>query len=349
MLCFKKTYTVESVTSGHPDKICDQISDTILDACLRQDPNSRVAVETMGSHGLIVVAGEITTKADINPAKIARKVYRDIGYTDHIRVISHITKQSPDISQGVDTGGAGDQGIMYGYATNETKEFLPYGVSLVNKLTLYLQVLREKKIIPWLMPDGKAQVTIKGKKVSKVLVSSQHNKNINQQEIVKEIKTKLIKPAIYHDGNYEIHINPTGKFILGGFSADTGLTGRKIMVDTYGGLIPHGGGCFSGKDPSKVDRSAAYMARFAAKNLVAKGYAQECLVSVSYAIGEAEPLMLHALDEKGKNLASIVKKKYDFRPQAIIERFDLKRPIYQKTAVYGHFTKPDLPWEQLEK
>ncbi len=348
MFSFTKSYTVESVTNGHPDKICDQISDAILDECLKQDPDSRVAVETMGSHGLIIVAGEITTKADINPAQIATKVYRHIGYIDKIKVISHITKQSADISQGVDTGGAGDQGIMYGYATDETADFLPLGVSLVNRLTFYLQGLREKKILPWLMPDGKAQVTIKGKKVVNVLVSTQHKKEVKQQQIVSGISQKLIRPSINNGHNYQININPTGKFILGGFSADTGLTGRKIMVDTYGGLIPHGGGCFSGKDPSKVDRSAAYMARFAAKNLVAQGYANKCLVSVSYAIGKAEPLMIEAIDQKGKSLSSIVKKKYDFRPKAIIERLDLKKPIYQKTAVYGHFTKPDLPWEQLE-
>lgn len=341
-------YTVESVTNGHPDKICDQISDALLDACLKQDPFSRVAIEVIGSHGLIVVAGEITTKADFDPVKITKNIYRKIGYKDKVKIISHITKQSPDISQGVDKGGAGDQGIMYGFATNETKAYLPLGNILVHKLARSLQTLRESKQLNWLLPDGKTEVTIQNGKVKTVLISCQHKTSITYPKLVKAIINKLIEPIISHHNEYEIYVNPTGRFVQGGFAADSGLTGRKIMVDTYGGLIPHGGGCFSGKDPSKVDRSAAYMARYVAKNMVAQGYAKQCLVSVAYAIGKAEPLMLQAFDENGKKLTSLIKKKYDFRPQAIIERLNLRRPIYQKTATYGHFTNPEFPWEKID-
>ena len=341
-----ETYTVESVTPGHPDKICDQISDAILDTCLSQDPYSRVAIECVGAHGTIFIGGEVTTKAKFNAKKVAKNLYKKIGYKDTVRVITNIVKQSPDISQGVDTGGAGDQGIMYGYATDETPEFLPLGVVLVHKLTSNLEKLRKSGKINWLMPDGKAQVTIVNGKIKTILVSAQHKKVIKQEEIRKTLIKKLIKPLGLNN-DIEILVNPTGKFELGGFTADTGLTGRKIMVDTYGGLIPHGGGCFSGKDPTKVDRSAAYMARYAAKNIVAKGLAKKCLVSVSYAIGKAEPLMVSAVDEKGHDLSGFVKKHFDFRPLSIIKTLDLRRPVYEKTAVYGHFGKSDFPWEKI--
>ena len=342
------TYTVESVTSGHPDKVCDQISDAILDACLSQDPKSRVAVETFGSHGHLVIGGEITSKAKVNYKKIAAKVYQDIGYTKKLDIHEYLVAQSPNIAQGVDTGGAGDQGIMYGFATDETPEFLPLGVVLVHKLAKGLESLRRSGAVKWLKPDGKTQITFHGGKIRTVLVSCQHDKKITQAEIKKTITEKLIRPILgkLTDG-IEILVNPTGSFVLGGFEADAGLTGRKIIVDTYGGLVPHGGGCFSGKDLTKVDRSGAYMCRFAAKNLVANGYAKECLVSVAYAIGHIEPLMVYAVDEKGKDLSSVVQKHFNFRPRAIIERLDLLRPIYQQTAAYGHFGKLALPWEKI--
>ncbi len=342
-----KSYTVESVTEGHPDKICDQVSDAILDACLKQDPKSRVAIESFGSHGLFVIGGEVTTNAKFDPIKIASKVYKDIGHKDRLKIITNIAKQSPDIAMGVDTGGAGDQGIMYGFATSETPEYLPKGVALVHKLTKGLAELRHTGKISWLMPDGKAQVTIINGKIRTVLVSTQHKKGIPHEEIKKVIAQKLIKKVVGDTDGVEILVNPTGNFEIGGFMGDTGLTGRKIMVDTYGGLIPHGGGCFSGKDPTKVDRSAAYMCRFAAKNMVAKGYGKEILVSVAYAIGKAEPLMLTAVNERGQSLNNMVKKEYDFRPRAIIEQLDLLRPIYQETASYGHFGRNGFPWEKI--
>lgn len=342
-----RTYTVESVTSGHPDKICDQISDAILDECLRQDSRSRVAMETFGGHGLLLVGGELTTRAQVDFAQTARRVYRDIGHTNELEIITRVVQQSPDIAQGVDTGGAGDQGIMYGYATNETPEYLPKGIVLAHALTAGLERLRKSGAVTWLHPDGKAQVTIQNGILRAVLVSCQHDNGISQEEIRTTLIDKLITPLIGNTSSVEILVNPTGKFVQGGFEADTGLTGRKIMVDTYGGLIPHGGGAFSGKDATKVDRSAAYMARFAAKNLVAKGLARTCLVSVAYAIGRAQPLMVEALNEKGESLADVVQQKFDFRPAAIIERLGLRRPIYQQTAAYGHFGKPGLPWEEI--
>ncbi len=346
---YSKLYSVESVTSGHPDKICDQISDAVLDACLAQDPKSRVAIESFGGHGLIVVGGEVTTNASVDFENIAKNAYRSIGHENDIRVLVHVVKQSPDIAMGVDTGGAGDQGIMYGYATDETPEFLPKGIVLVHKLTKGLEDLRRSGEIKWLMPDGKSQVTIYENGIKTILVSTQHKDTVTQDQIKNELTEKLIKPLVGDVAKIEILTNPTGKFVQGGFEADTGLTGRKLMVDTYGGLIPHGGGCFSGKDPTKVDRSAAYMARFVAKNLVTNGLAKNALVSVAYAIGRAEPLMVEALDENGKSLADIVKKNFDFRPKAIIERLNLRRPIYLKTASYGHFGKEGLPWEEVVK
>jgi S-adenosylmethionine synthetase len=341
--------TVESVTSGHPDKICDQVSDAILDACLAQDPQSRVAIETFGSHGLFVIGGEITTRANFDAAKIAKHLYKEIGYKDELKVVTNIIKQSPDIAIGVNTGGAGDQGIMYGFATSETPEYLPKVIVLVHRLTKGLEDLRRTGKIKWLKPDGKAQITMQGRKIKTVLVSCNHKKGVGLQQIRKEITEKLIKKVIGELKGINVLVNPTGRFEVGGFAADTGLTGRKIMVDTYGGLVPHGGGCFSGKDPTKVDRSGAYMCRFAAKNIVARGLAKTCQVSVAYAIGKAEPLMLEAKDEKGRSLNSLIKKYFDFRPKAIIERLNLQTPIYLATASYGHFGKPGLPWEKIEK
>jgi len=344
-------YTVESVTSGHPDKICDQISDAILDACLREDPKSRVAVETFGGHNKLIIGGEVTSKAKVDYEKIARDVYRDIGYTDELEISVHIVTQSPDIALGVDTGGAGDQGIMYGFATDETPEFLPKGVVLAHKLAKRLEELRNKGEIKWLRPDGKTQVTYTNSKLNTVLVSTQHTPEVTLEEIRKEITEKTIYPFLSPEEkkSVKILVNPTGSFVRGGFAADTGLTGRKIMVDTYGGLIPHGGGCFSGKDATKVDRSAAYMARYVAKNLVANGYGKECLVSVAYAIGIAEPLMIEAINEEGKDLSDIVKKYFDFRPKEIIKKLELDKPIFKQTVVYGHFGKDNLPWEKIKK
>lgn len=252
----------------------------------------------------------------------------------------------------MNTGGAGDQGIMYGFATNETPEFLPRGIVLAHKLTKGLEDLRKNGEIKWLGPDGKAQVAIDGatgREISAILVSTQHNENIDQKEIRKILIEKLIKPLIGDISGIEILVNPTGKFAMGGFTADTGLTGRKIMVDTYGGLIPHGGGCFSGKDPTKVDRSAAYMARYAAKNLVASGWAKECIVSVAYAIGRSEPLMVEAINEKGESINDEIMKRFDFKPLAIIEKLNLRTPIYRKTAAYGHFGREEFPWESVEE
>jgi S-adenosylmethionine synthetase len=344
-----KIYTVESVTSGHPDKVCDQISDAVLDECLRQDPKSRVAVETFGSHGTLVIGGEVTTTAKVDYESIARKVYGDIGYDNKgLEVLVKVSEQSPDIAQGVDTGGAGDQGIMYGFATDETSEYMPKGVVLVHKLAKGLEDLRRSGKFDWLRPDGKTQVTIDNGRVIKVLVSTQHSDLVDQVHISEELRQSLIEPVLGSAQGVEIFVNPTGKFVLGGFEADAGLTGRKIMVDTYGGLAPHGGGCFSGKDPTKVDRSAAYMCRYVAKNIVARGKAKKCLVSVSYAIGRAEPLMVEAQNEKGESLNGFLKE-FDFRPAKIIERLDLRRPIYLQTAAYGHFGKPELPWEKVNK
>ncbi|MDP3957268.1 MAG: methionine adenosyltransferase [bacterium] len=342
-------YTVESVTSGHPDKVCDQVSDAILDACLAEDPESRVAVETFGSHGRFYIGGEVTTKAKVDYAAIARKVYKEIGYDNELDIQAHVIEQSPDIAMGVDTGGAGDQGIMYGFATDETPEFLPKGVVLVHQLTEGLEKLRKSGEVQWLRPDGKSQVTMLDGKIETILVSTQHAEDVTQEEIRQTLIDKLIAPLVGDVSDINIYINPTGRFVRGGFDSDTGLTGRKLMVDTYGGIILHGGGCFSGKDPSKVDRSAAYMCRYVAKNLVANGFAKECLVSVAYAIGKAEPLMVEALDENGKSLRDIAIKHFDFRPRAIMDTLQLRRPIYAQTAKYGHFGKAGLPWEEIIK
>lgn len=328
--------------------MCDQISDSILDAYLVQDPYARVAVETFGSHGLLVIGGEVTSRAEIDAAEIGRGVYQDIGYTDNLKIVTNLIRQSPDIALGVDRGGAGDQGIMYGYATDETSEFLPWAVLSVHKLTRGLERLRrDDPECRWLGPDGKAQITMENGKPRVILISCQHAREIHQLEIRQAIIKKLIEPVVGASDEIEILVNPTGQFIVGGFAADTGLTGRKIMVDTYGGIIPHGGGSFSGKDATKVDRSAAYMARFAAKNIVASGRAKECLVSVAYAIGREDPLMVHAETDGGKDISGIVRDTFDFRPAAIIERLGLRRPIYTATASYGHFGKDGLPWEEI--
>ncbi len=340
-------YTTESVTAGHPDKVCDQISDAILDACLAQDPKARVAVETFGSHGTLMIGGEVTTHAKVNYKKIAEEVYRSIGYKEKLNVLVKVAQQSPDIALGVDKEGAGDQGIMYGYATDETPEMLPLGVVLSHALARRLEALRRAGTLRWLRPDGKTQVTISGGKVITALASTQHARNVSQTQIRKDLIKHLFTPILGSVKGVEILVNPTGKFEVGGFAADAGLTGRKIMVDSYGGLIPHGGGAFSGKDATKVDRSAAYMCRFAAKNLVASGYAKKALVTVAYAIGRAEPVMVEAFNEKGKNLTSIVKKNFDFRPRAIIERLGLTRPLFRETAAYGHFGVHGRPWEEI--
>jgi len=325
-----KTYTVESVAKGHPDKVCDQISDAILDEYLKQDPMSRVAVECLGSGNLLVIGGEVTSKGLVDVEKVARDVYREIGYQDELEIIVNISQQSPEIAHGVDNGGAGDQGIMYVFATNETPEYLPIGVVLSYKLAEGVGQL------PGFGPDGKTQVTIENGHVGKVVVSTQHSVEINLDSVRDIVREKLVERVIGVLFEVELLINPAGAFTVGGFKADAGQTGRKIMVDTYGGIIPHGGGCFSGKDATKVDRSGAYMARFVSKDIVSQGLAEQCLVSVAYAIGRAEPLMVQAVDEKGKDLTEIAKK-YDFRPGAIIERLDLRRPVYQKKAVFGHF------------
>ncbi|HEV3245445.1 MAG TPA: methionine adenosyltransferase [Candidatus Paceibacterota bacterium] len=344
-----KRYTTESVTGGHPDKVCDQISDAILDACLSKDPDSRVAVETFGSHGTLMIGGEIRIGADVNAEYIARSVYADIGYQDDLDVLVKIARQSPDIAQGVDTGGAGDQGIMYGYATDETKEMLPKGVVLSHALARKLEEVRRSMELTWIRPDGKTQVTIHGDKVVTALISSQHAEEVSQETIHEGLIEYVFEPVLGDLSDIEVLVNPTGKFTIGGFAADAGLTGRKIMVDTYGGLVPHGGGAFSGKDPTKVDRSAAYMCRFVAKNLVAGGYGKKVLVSVAYAIGRAEPVMVEAFNDEGKNLTDVVTKNFDFRPRAIIERLDLAKPIFQKTAAYGHFGVEGRSWEELIK
>lgn len=342
-------YTTESVTSGHPDKVCDQISDAVLDACLAGDPKSRVAVESFGSHGTLMLGGEVTTATQFDAEAIARQVYTDIGYTDDLKILNTIVTQSPDIAQGVDTGGAGDQGIMYGYATDETKEMLPLGVVLSHALARKLETVRRDGTLPWVKPDGKTQVTIDHGKVITALISTQHAEEISQEDIRAALIKEVFTPILGDTSAIEILVNPTGKFVLGGFAADAGLTGRKIMVDTYGGLMPHGGGAFSGKDSTKVDRSAAYMCRFAAKNLVANGHAKTALVSVAYAIGRVEPVMIEAFDGEGKNLTDLVTKNFDFRPQAIIERLGLRRPIFRETAAYGHFGVAGRSWEEVVK
>lgn len=385
----KILFTSESVTEGHPDKMCDAISDAILDELLKQDPQSRVACETAITTGLVIVMGEISTKAYIDIPKIVRQTIKDIGYTsgeygfdaDTCGVITTIDEQSTDISLGVDkafeskqndvtdneleTIGAGDQGMMFGYANNETTEYMPYPISLAHKLTYRLAQVRKEGVLNYLRPDGKAQVTVEydknGKpiRVDSIVISTQHDTNVTQETIHKDIEKYVIKEIIPEnmiDKATRLFINPTGRFVIGGPHGDSGLTGRKIIVDTYGGYARHGGGAFSGKDCTKVDRSAAYAARYVAKNIVAAGLADKCEIQLSYAIGVAQPLSI-SINTFGtgklaeEKLISIVRENFDLRPSGIIKMLDLRRPIYRQTSAYGHFgrTDVDLPWERLDK
>jgi S-adenosylmethionine synthetase len=372
-------FTSESVTEGHPDKVCDQISDAILDEYLKQDPDSRVAIETMATTGFVAVAGEVTSKAKFDKTaqeELIRKVIREIGYdkpelefdANSCEIMLRLHAQSPHISQGVTATedkqqGAGDQGLMFGYASNETEELMPMPIILAHKLTKKLADVRKSKELPWLRPDGKSQVSVQyedglPKKIETIVISTQHSPDVLNDEITKAIIEKVIKPVCGNLWNEDItiHVNPTGKFEIGGPHGDAGLTGRKIIVDTYGGQGRHGGGAFSGKDPSKVDRSACYMCRYIAKNIVAAGLAKKCEVQVAYAIGVAEPvsLMINTFDT-GKipeeDIENIVRKHFDMRPSAIISQLDLKKPIYRKTASYGHFgrNEPEFRWEKTDK
>jgi len=365
-------FTSESVSEGHPDKVCDQISDAILDAMLAQDPNSRVACETLTTTGLVLVAGEVTTKAWIDIQDIVRKTVKQIGYTqadykfdsESCSVLNAIHSQSPDIAMGVDTGGAGDQGIMFGYACDQTPELMPMPIVYSHKLVKKLADVRKsnKNPMPYLRPDSKSQVTVEyddnGKplRVDTIVVSTQHDAKVKQSKIKKDIIEYVIKPIIpakYLDKNTKYYVNPTGRFEIGGPHGDAGLTGRKIIVDTYGGWASHGGGAFSGKDPSKVDRSATYAARYVAKNVVGAKLAKECMVQLAYAIGIAEPVSIY-IDTKGtgkisdKEISEMIKKEVDLTPKGIIEKLDLKKPIYQKTAAYGHFGRKEFSWEKLD-
>ena len=372
-------FTSESVTEGHPDKICDNISDAFLDEYLKQDPNSRVAVETMVTTDFVIVSGEVTSKAIFDKKdqeELVRKTIRDIGYNDKelmfdgdtCKVDLRLHTQSPDISQGVTATeekeqGAGDQGLMFGYATNETEELMPMPILLAHKLIQKLSEVRRNKTLAWVRPDGKSQVSVKYEddkptKIETVVISTQHAPEISQEEISNQIIDKVIKPVLGNLWNdkIKIHINPTGKFVIGGPHGDAGLTGRKIIVDTYGGFGRHGGGAFSGKDPSKVDRSACYMCRYIAKNLVAAKFADRCEVQLAYAIGVAEPVSLY-VNTFGTNkipenqIEELVRKNFDMKPSGIISQLDLKRPIYKKTASYGHFgrNEPEFTWEKTDK
>ncbi len=382
-----RIFTSESVTEGHPDKVCDQISDAVLDAMLAQDPMSRVACETATTTGMVLVMGEITTKAQVDIASIVRRTVADIGYNDpsygfdanSIAVFTTLDKQSPDIAMGVDTSyelqsgggdeadrtGAGDQGMMFGYACRETKELMPAPIALSHNLTLALARQRKSGALPWLRPDGKSQVTVAYDENGQVewcpaiVVSTQHAPDISTKDLREAVIEEIIRPNLpkrYIRPETKFYVNPTGRFVVGGPVGDSGLTGRKIIVDTYGGAAAHGGGCFSGKDPTKVDRSAAYMARYAAKNLVAAGLADRCQIELAYAIGVAKPVSV-LVDTYGTGvvaddrLAEIVQQVFDLRPSGIIRALDLRRPIYRQTAAYGHFGRPDLdlPWERLDK
>nr|WP_072536523.1 methionine adenosyltransferase [Anaerococcus mediterraneensis] len=381
----KKFITSESVTEGHPDKVCDQISDAILDECLRQDTNSRVAAETITTTGLVFVVGEISTEAYVPIEDIARSTIKEIGYTDpntgfdseNVAVLSSIIEQSADIAQGVnkasefestndryDRIGAGDQGMIFGYADDETEEYLPVSVVLAQKLAKRLATVRKEGIIDYLRPDGKSQVTVeydddKLKRIEAIVISTQHKDSVSLEQIRKDVINEVINKVVDQDlidEDTKIYVNPTGKFVIGGPKGDAGLTGRKIIVDSYGGYSKSGGGAFSGKDPTKVDRSAAYMARYAAKNMVAAGLAKKLEIGIAYAIGVAKPLSIY-VDSFGtgkfddEKLLEIVKENFDFRPQAIIENLDLLRPIYKKTAAYGHFGRDDedFTWEKTDK
>ncbi len=366
-------FTSESVTEGHPDKIADQISDAILDAMIKDDPMSRVACETMVTTGLAFIAGEITTKTYVEIPAVVREVIKDIGYTrakygfdyETCSVITSIDAQSADIAMGVDTGGAGDQGLMFGYATNETEELMPLPIMLAHKLARKLSEVRKSDEIDYLRPDGKSQVTVlyegdKPVRVDTVVISSQHSEDVHLKELREDIIEKVIKPVIprelIDDEQITYHINPTGRFVVGGPMGDCGLTGRKIIVDSYGGVGSHGGGCFSGKDPSKVDRSGAYMGRYIAKNLVAAGIADKIEVQLAYAIGVAEPVSIY-VDEFGTGkvdhdtVVKLIRDNFDLTPKGIMDALDLRRPIYRMTAAYGHFgrTEKEFTWEHTNK
>lgn len=366
-------FTSESVSEGHPDKVCDQISDAILDALLAQDKRSRVACESFVTTGLVLVGGEITTQGYIEVQDIVRQVIREIGYTkaeyrfdaDSCSVISAIHSQSPDIARGVDTGGAGDQGMMFGYACNETEELMPMPIMYAHKLVQRLADVRKRQNgqMPYLRPDAKSQVTVEyeGKKairIDSVVISTQHDPDVTQKKIREDVIERIVKTVIPEellDAKTRYYVNPTGRFEIGGPHGDSGLTGRKIVVDTYGGRVPHGGGAFSGKDPTKVDRSAAYATRHLAKNIVAAGLASECQIQVAYAIGVAEPVSIH-VDTFGAGaildqvIAKIIRNEVDMTPRGIIKRLNLQRPIYRKTASYGHFgrSEKDFTWEKLD-
>ncbi|HKU48598.1 MAG TPA: methionine adenosyltransferase [Nitrososphaera sp.] len=368
-------FTSESVTEGHPDKVCDQISDAILDDFLRQDPESRVAVESMTTTGIVFVAGEVTSKSRVDVQKIVRDTIREIGYDkpeygfdcDSCSVLASLHEQSPDISMGVTaTGekeqGAGDQGLMFGYATNETPELMPLPISMAHQISMKLADVRKKKELDWVRPDGKTQVSVVyedgvPKKIDTIVVSTQHSPDIGLSQLREAVINNVIKPVCgsWVDGQTKFLVNPTGRFVIGGPPGDTGLTGRKIIADTYGGMGRHGGGAFSGKDPSKVDRSACYMARYVAKNIVAAGLAEKCEVQVAYAIGVAEPVSI-MIDTFGTGnsedeIEARVRKVFDMRPAGIVRTLDLKRPVYRKTAAYGHFgrNEPGFTWERTDK
>ena len=366
----KYYFTSESVTEGHPDKLCDSISDRILDECLRQDKESRVAVETFASGNKITIAGQITSNAKLDVEKIARDTVKEIGFdnaeTDMdyrtFELDINITKQSQDIAMGVDTGGAGDQGIMFGFACNETEEYMPYSIYMAHKLSKRLTEVRKNGTLNYLRPDGKTQVTVeyeegKPKRIENVLVSTQHLDTVDIEKLREDVKREIIDAVIPQemmDENTKIFINPTGRFVIGGPLGDTGLTGRKIIVDTYGGYARHGGGAFSGKDATKVDRSAAYMIRFIAKNIVANGYADKCEIQVSYAIGVEKPLSIYVNTYgtgkmEDEEIAKLIEDKFDLTPNGIIKYLKLKEPIYSQTTNYGHFGKENLPWEKIIK
>ena len=378
----KRLFTSESVTEGHPDKLCDYISDSILDSFLENDENSRVACETVAGKGEIFITGEITSKAEVDIEKVVRQAIKEVGYDNSeidmdyrtCKIIISLSKQSPDIALGVDKSletkkgegieseGAGDQGLMFGFACDETKELMPLPISLAHRLAKRLSEVRKQKIISYLRPDGKVQVTIEyndGKpvRVDTIVISTQHDSDVNLDVLKKDIKDKVIKeivPKELLDEKTKYYINPTGRFVIGGPLGDSGLTGRKIIVDTYGGYARHGGGAFSGKDATKVDRSAAYMARFLAKNIVANGYAKKCEIQFAYSIGVAKPVSIY-IDTFGTNtipeeeIVDKIKSKFDLTPRGIIEYLDLKKPIYRKTTNYGHFGKEDLSWEKVIK
>ncbi|QQR54651.1 methionine adenosyltransferase [Candidatus Peregrinibacteria bacterium] len=365
-------FTSESVTEGHPDKIADLISDAVLDAILKADPNGRVACETLVTTGLVLLAGEISTTTYVDIPKIARSVIDEVGYNDAsygfdskaCAVLTAIDEQSPDIALGVDTGGAGDQGMMFGYACRETPELMPLPIALAHQLTARLAEVRKSGLLPYLRPDGKSQVTVeygddgKARRVHTVVLSTQHGPEVDQQQIKEDVLREVIRPVCgaYLDEKTMLHVNPTGRFIIGGPPGDSGLTGRKIIVDTYGGMGHHGGGCFSGKDPSKVDRSGAYMGRYIAKNLVAAGLAEKVEIQIAYAIGVKEPVSVYVnsfgtAKVSDAQLAEWVKEEFDLTPNGIIETLDLRRPIYKKTAAYGHFGRelPEFSWEKTDR